>query len=135
MCCRTRYALKGVNGTFKNELMQGIMNWLCHEFSLCSMNCPKGHCGGKSIYFRCSPLFFPYSRGFLHAFHLVEMTIPKKHHLKRSPVIQSVAKHVIQRAYNARRNSWEGFISWEGTAYTPRRDDIQRLALMIYSHK
>ena len=30
-------------------------------------------------------------RGFLHAFHLVEMTIPKKHHLKRSPVIQSVA--------------------------------------------
>ena len=32
----------------------------------------------------------------------------------QSPVIQSVAKHVIQRAYNARRNSWKGFISWEG---------------------
>ena len=30
-----------------NELMLSIMNWLCHEFSLRSMNCPKGHCGGK----------------------------------------------------------------------------------------
>ena len=79
--------------------------------------------------------------GFLHALCLVEMTtkkttssrvpfsVKKERHLERSPVIQSVAKHVIQRAYNARRNSWEG------TAYTPRRDDIQRLALMIYSHK
>ena len=36
-----------MNGTLKNELMLGIMNWLCHEFSLYSMNCPKGHCGGK----------------------------------------------------------------------------------------
>ena len=51
MCCRTRYALKGVNGTLKNELMQGIMNWLCHEFSLRSMNCPKGHCGEKVYIF------------------------------------------------------------------------------------
>ena len=34
-------------GLALNELMLGIMNWLCHEFSLCSMNCPKGHCGGK----------------------------------------------------------------------------------------
>ena len=47
MCCRTRYALKGVNGTLKNELMQSIINWLCHEFSLRSMNCLKGIVVGK----------------------------------------------------------------------------------------
>ena len=29
-------------------------------------------------------------RGFLHALRLVEMTIPKKRHLNRSPVIQRV---------------------------------------------
>ena len=55
MCYRTRYALKGVYGTLKNELLQGIMNWLCHEFSLRSMNCPRGRCGGKSRYFFVCP--------------------------------------------------------------------------------
>ena len=95
-----------MNGTLKNELMLGIMNWLCHEFSLCSMNCPKGHCGGKIyvlIVYHCSyhkqgvnlsrgffGFFNPLNdsrgryftrvvllrlRGFLHAFHLVEMTV------------------------------------------------------------
>ena len=65
-------------------------------------------------------------RGFLHALCLVEMTtkkttssrvpfsVKKERHLERSPVIQSVAKHVIQRAYNARRNSGDGFISRKG---------------------
>ena len=37
-------------------------------------------------------------RGFLHALRLVEMTIPpKKRHLNRSPVIQSVAKKLLER--------------------------------------
>ena len=56
-------------------------------------------------------------RGFLHAFHLVEMTIPKK---TSSPAKSCHSedlnnpKHVIQGAFNARRNSGDGFISWKG---------------------
>ena len=44
-------------------------------------------------------------RGFLHAFHLVEMTTKKKHrHLNRSPVIQSVAKNLLGRAPHTRHS-------------------------------
>ena len=46
-----RNPLRRSSGYALNELMLSIMNWLCHEFSLHSMNCPKGHCGEKSIYF------------------------------------------------------------------------------------
>ena len=52
---RVEKSPKAKQGYALNELMLGIMNWLCHEFSLCSMNCPKGHCGGKSIYFFVCP--------------------------------------------------------------------------------
>ena len=52
---RVEKSPKAKQGYALNELMQGIMNWLCHEFSLRSMNCPKGHCGGKSIYFFVYP--------------------------------------------------------------------------------
>ena len=52
---RVEKSPKAKQGYALNELMLGIMNWLCHEFSLRSMNCPKGHCGGKSIYFFVCP--------------------------------------------------------------------------------
>ena len=44
------------DGTFFIKWIDAsIMNWLCREFSLRSMNCPKGHCGWKSIYFFVCP--------------------------------------------------------------------------------
>ena len=45
-------------------------------------------------------------RGFLHAFHLVEMTTKREYrHLERSPVIQSVAKNLPGGAFILVKNN------------------------------
>ena len=58
--------------------------------------------------FRCAALLR--FRGFLHAFHLVEMTVPrKKRHINRSPVIQRVwkkPKNLLERSSFLVKNNW-----------------------------
>ena len=44
---RVEKSPKAKQGYALNELMQGIMNWLCHEFSPRSMNCEGAHYGDK----------------------------------------------------------------------------------------
>ena len=117
---RVEKSPKAKQGYALNELMQGIMNWLCHEFSLRSMNCPKGHCGGKSIYFFVFPCSY-HSLGDLST--TLEMTVSffgrhfdQVKRVEKSPKAKQyhilLSTHPILSFRAKRRISWKGTDLW-----------------------